>query len=207
MDHQKKIKLSKLLSLVLRHKPSLLSISLDSEGFSNISIDELAARIRKLRGYSWVTSEDIFRVVETDEKSRFEIRDGRIRATYGHSICVRPKYEEVKEAPRLFHGTTREAWERIKKNGLVPMGRRFVHLTTKPEIALDVAKRHGNNPILLEIDGNSMIGDGLSLWKATDIIYLTERVPPRYLKVLRLNALDCRQDCSKTNIKDSQQIS
>ncbi len=207
MDPKRKVKLSKLLSFILRHNPSLLGISLDPEGFSNISIDELAARIRKLRGYNWVTPEDIFKVVETDEKGRFEIREGRIRATYGHSICVKPKYEEVKEAPRLFHGTTREAWERIKKSGLIPMGRRFVHLTTKQEVALNVARRHGSNPILLEVDGNSMIRDGLRLWKASDVIYLTEKVPPRYLKVIRSCALDYRQDRSKTNIKDVQQIS
>jgi len=52
MDPKRKIKLSKLLGFILRHNPSLLGISLDPEGFSNISIDELAARIRKLRGYN-----------------------------------------------------------------------------------------------------------------------------------------------------------
>ena len=130
------MKLSKLLSFILRHNPSLLGISLDSEGFSDISIDELAARIRKLNGYQWVTAEDILKVVKTDEKGRFEVRDGRIRATYGHSIGVKPHYDKVQEAPRLFHGTTRKAWERIKRSGLLPMGRRYVHLTTDPKEAV-----------------------------------------------------------------------
>ncbi len=122
--------------------------------------------------------------METDEKGRFEIRNGRIRATYGHSISVKPKYEEASEVPKLFHGTTRKAWEKIKKNGLLPISRKFVHLTSKREIAIEVAKRHGKNPILLEVDGNSMIRDGLLLWKASNVIYLAKKVPPKYIKAI-----------------------
>ncbi len=182
MDYKERVKLSKLLSFILRHNPAFLDISLDSEGFSDIGIGELAARIRNLRGFGWVMPEDILRVVEMDEKGRFEVKDGRIRATYGHSVEVMPKYEKVNEAPRLFHGTTKKAWQRIKRNGLLPLGRKFVHLTTKLREALDVAKRHGKDLILLEVDGNSMIGDGLILWKASDAIYLAKKVPPKYLK-------------------------
>jgi len=109
MDQRKRVKLSKLLSFILRHNPSLLGISLDSEGFADVSIEELALRIRKLRGYEWVTSEHILEVVELDEKGRFEVKDRKIRATYGHSVEVKPKYPEVQETPKLYHGTTRRA--------------------------------------------------------------------------------------------------
>ncbi|HIE23249.1 MAG TPA: RNA 2'-phosphotransferase [Candidatus Korarchaeota archaeon] len=190
MDRRKRVKLSKLLSFVLRHNPSLLNLSLDKERFSNIRIEELVLRIRKLRDYGWVNLEDIVKIVETDEKGRFEIRDGKIRATYGHSVDVRPKYEKVKLTPRLFHGTTKRAWERIREKGLLPMGRKFVHLTIKPEDALNVARRQGGNIILLEVDGNAMIREGLSIWKASDVIYLAERVPLKYIRVVTFGAMD-----------------
>ena len=189
MDQRKRVKLSKLLSFILRHNPSLLGISLDSEGFADVSIEELALRIRKLRGYEWVTSEHILEVVELDEKGRFEVKDRKIRATYGHSVEVKPKYPEVQETPKLYHGTTRRAWERIKKTGLLPMGRKYVHLTTRLADALEVARRHGKDAIILEVDGNSMIREGLPIWRASDSIYLAEKVPPRYLRVVPPEAL------------------
>jgi RNA:NAD 2'-phosphotransferase (TPT1/KptA family) len=117
---------------------------------------------------------------------------------------VRPKYEKVKSTPKLFHGTTKRAWERIRKKGLLPMGRKFVHLTTKPEDALKVARRHGRNLILLEVDGNAMIRDGLPIWRASDVIYLAEKVPSKYIRVMTLGALDEKLQPLKTNIKNSE---
>ena len=82
-------RLSKFLTLVLRHKPELIGIKLDSSsGWTDINIDEIAQRIAEKEGYSWVTSENIHELVDLDAKGRYQIQNNFIRATYGHSVDI-----------------------------------------------------------------------------------------------------------------------
>ena len=59
-------RLSKFLTLVLRHKPEIVGALLNESGWTNISIEEIAANIAKQEGFSWVTVEDIIKVVKSD---------------------------------------------------------------------------------------------------------------------------------------------
>jgi len=78
------LKISKLLSYVLRHKPEAIGLTLNNEGWADI--DELILKSVKVK----MTREDILRVVKNSDKQRFIIReDGNsIRANQGHSIKV-----------------------------------------------------------------------------------------------------------------------
>lgn len=186
LDERRRRRLSKLLSLILRHKPEFVGVRLDREGFADVDIPELARRISRLRGLSWVRPEHILEVVELDPKGRFEVRGNRIRATYGHSVPVEPVGEPTRDVPDvLYHGTTEEALRNILREGLRPMSRRFVHLTTNPRDALIVARRHGTNIVLLEIDAKRMVEEGHTLWKVSDLVFLAKVVPPKYLSVSR----------------------
>ena len=178
-------RLSRLLSYLLRHNPAAVGADVDREGWLSIGVGELAERISRMRGYEWVTEEDILDVVRRDERGRFEVRGDRIRATYGHSLPVDPTGEEVRDPPILYHGTTERAWRRISAEGILPMGRRFVHLTPYPEVALEVASRRRGPLVLLEVDAPSMARDGLKIWRASPVIYLAERVPPEYVRLVR----------------------
>ena len=173
------VKLSKLLSYILRHNPSHIGISLDEMGFSNVTLEEIARRIAEKRGYEWVRPEHILRLVEMDEKGRFEVRDGRIRATYGHSIDVEAGVP-VSDVATLYHGTTLRAWRRIRKEGIKPGKRKYVHLSPSVEEALIVARRHGEDVVVLEVDARAMINDGFEIRKAGKV-YLVREVPPNYI--------------------------
>ncbi len=174
-------RLSKLLTYILRHNPSLVGIELDEEGFSNVDIDELARRISERKGYEWVRPEHIRMIVEKDPKGRFEIRDGRIRATYGHTVQVDEIGTPVRDVKVLFHGTTLRAWKSIEKEGIKPQKRRYVHLSSSVEDAIEVASRHGSDVVVLEIDVEAMIKDGYEVRKAGKGIYLVKEVPPKYI--------------------------
>ncbi|RLG41439.1 MAG: RNA 2'-phosphotransferase [Thermoproteota archaeon] len=178
-------RLSKLLSLVLRHRPELVGIRLDEFGFSNVDVDELARRISRLRGFEWVTAGDIERVVMRDPRGRFEIRGGRIRATYGHSVPVLPPGDPLENPPPvLYHGTTRRALGRILREGIRPMRRRFVHLSATPEVAAEVGRRHGRDVVVLVVDARGLVQRGIGVWRVSDLIYLTEWVPPKLIRGL-----------------------
>ena len=93
---------SKLLSLVLRHKPEAIGISLDAQGW--IGVDELLHAIQATG--KRLTRAELERIVETSEKQRFAFSpDGRsIRANQGHSIQV--DLNLVAQVPpfKLYHG-------------------------------------------------------------------------------------------------------
>ena len=100
--------------------------------------------------YQWVRREHIVAIALLDPKGRFELRNNRIRARYGHSIKVDIKYR--REYPqKLYHGTSTDKLNSILKKGLKPMKRLYVHMTTNLEEAIDNARRHGK-PVILEID-------------------------------------------------------
>ena len=88
-------KLSKFMSLVLRHKPEAIGIKLDREGWCDF--EEFLSKIQK-SSPRWhkLTEENIQTVVATCNKQRFTIKDGRIRANQGHSNKqIEVKFSEI----------------------------------------------------------------------------------------------------------------
>ncbi|GAB6946439.1 RNA 2'-phosphotransferase [Vulcanisaeta sp. JCM 16161] len=173
------------MTYLLRHNPKAVDLTMDHEGW--VSIDELVNAIRtrwSSRAYSWLTKEHVIVVALLDPKGRFEVRNGMIRARYGHnkSLNVSIKYEIDNETRVLYHGTTREALVRIMREGLRPMNRKYVHLVLDPEDAYEVAIRHGSDVVILRIDANCLRRNGQQILIATDKIRLTNYVPPQCIE-------------------------
>lgn len=170
-----RIRVSKYMSYLLRHNPEGLII--DEYGY--VDLDSL---VKKLRERFQVDKDFIRGIVEHSERKRFEILGGKIRALYGHSIPVRLKLEENTSKKVFYHGTTPEAASKILKEGLKPMGRRWVHLSPTIEVAKEIGYRRTRNPVILEIDAEKARGDGFKFYKATDKVYLCRKVPPKYIR-------------------------
>ena len=191
MVSRRYITLSKFLTLVLRHKPDILQLHMTPDGF--VSVNELVKKIRKRPKFNWVTVNDVLYVVKHDEKGRFEIKekDGKlyIRARYGHSaeLPIEVEYEKVSadDVDYLYHGTRADVLPWILREGLKPMRRKYVHLTKNPQTALIMAKRHKGKPVILKIDAKKFIQDGGEIFKASDEIYLTKYIPPKYIKIYK----------------------
>ncbi len=136
---KRKVRISKLISLLLRHKPELGNLHPDEKGF--IPVKDLIQAVKMIMG-EYVTENEIIEIISKDTE-RFELKDSLVRARYGHSFPIeigeslRP--EEVPEV--LYHGTTREALSSILKEGLRPMKRQYVHLSLTVDRALQVARR------------------------------------------------------------------
>lgn len=82
MDYEK---ISRYLSLILRHKPEVIGICLDEYGWADV--DALIDGIAKNNIFNREILEEI---VRTDEKQRYSFsEDGtKIRANQGHSVSV-----------------------------------------------------------------------------------------------------------------------
>src|SRR5947209_20028690 len=78
--------ISKFLSLILRHDPGKIGLTLDGQGWAEVD-DLIAGAGRHGRRLDRSTIE---RVVATNDKKRFALSaDGRkIRASQGHSVAV-----------------------------------------------------------------------------------------------------------------------
>jgi putative RNA 2'-phosphotransferase len=171
-----RVQLSKFLAYLLRHDRGLPRTH---DGWSKIS--DVLKLLR--RRYPWVTPKHLLDVVKSDDKQRYEIRDGMIRARYGHSVEVALDFPEA-DVCVLYHGTTEQATRQILRDGLKPMGRKMVHLSATVAAAVEVGKRKTKTPVILKIDVNKARQRGIRILRASKTVYLTSYVPPECISIL-----------------------
>lgn len=169
---------SKFLSLILRHKPEVIGISLDEHGWADV--DALIAGIGRTRRFDREMLEEI---VRTDAKQRYSFNeDGTlIRANQGHSVPVDVQPDVVKPPEILWHGTGEKYVKAIDKQGLIPKSRLYVHISGDRETALQVGRRHGR-PVVYRVLAGRMHGDGYTFYRAKNGVWLTKEVPVQYLE-------------------------
>ncbi|MDO5558984.1 MAG: RNA 2'-phosphotransferase [Oscillospiraceae bacterium] len=173
--------LSKEISYALRHNPQAYGLKLDENGW----VDEnmLLRALHKNEKFRRVTSDDIKNAVKSSDKKRHEIKDGKIRALYGHSVSVRIE-KELSEPPEiLYHGTARDSLASIIKTGLTSQSRQYVHLSTDTITALNVGKRHDSKPVMLKIDAKQAWDDGVKFYIGNDKVWLADEIPAKYISV------------------------
>ena len=105
-------RLSKFLSLILRHAPDKVGLRLDAEGW--VPLADLLAAVRAQPGWPELDEARIREVVATSDKQRFEIAGERIRARYGHSVAGQVSYPEAEPPEILYHGTSPTALPAIR---------------------------------------------------------------------------------------------
>lgn len=175
---KKLVRISKFLSLVLRHDPETIGISLDESGW--VEVDALLARANQA-GMP-LNKELLRQVVERSNKQRFSFSDDglKIRANYGHSISVDLGLEPIIPPELLYHGTATRFVEPIRRHGLIPRGRTYVHLSADEHTAMEIGQRHGK-PIVLTIQAAHMYEHGFQFYRSTEGIWLTEKVPVEHI--------------------------
>lgn len=172
------VRMSKFLSLVLRHHPERIGLLLDGEGWADV--EDL---LKRARGAGVpLTREVLDQVVRDNDKQRFtlDVENGRIRANQGHSIEVDLGLAALTPPPLLYHGTARRSLDSIHRSGLRAGGRRHVHLSATPETARTVGSRHGV-PVVLTVKAGRMARDGQGFYRSANGVWLTDRVDVDYL--------------------------
>lgn len=178
------VNLGKFISLILRHKPEVIGISIDKNGWANV--EELLKGINKSgRKIDFDTLE---RIVNTNNKHRYSFNEDKtlIRANQGHSINVDVELKESIPPDILYHGTGLKYLDSIKENGIVSKNRLHVHLSKDIETAIDVGKRHGT-PVVLEINTKQMVDDGIKFYISENGVWLTSNIDSKYFSILDLD--------------------
>ena len=169
---------SKFISLILRHKPEVIGITLDEHGWADVQ--QLIKGVS--RNYQ-LTEELLEQIVAEDEKQRYSFNEDHtlIRANQGHSIPVDVELEQVIPPQYLYHGTGEKFRESIDRIGLIPKSRLYVHLSADLPTALKVGSRHGN-PFVYRIRAREMSEKGYPFFLSANGVWLTKQVPVAFLE-------------------------
>ncbi|MFQ5849737.1 MAG: RNA 2'-phosphotransferase [Candidatus Binatia bacterium] len=171
-------RLSRFMSFLLRHKPEDYPLGFDDRGF--VSFNELVQKVQER--FPEVREEEVIGVVEGSEKKRFELREGKVRATYGHSFPVDLENQMVEPPYRLYHGTARDLARNILRGGLKPRSRHYVHLSPSIEEALAVGERRDPFPAVLIVESQAAHANGVRFYHAGPL-FLAKEIPPRFLSL------------------------
>lgn len=178
------VSLSKAMSKALRHRPERIGISLAPDG--SVALATLVDALNRRGGWPReLTDADIMQVVEHGSKQRFAVEDGRIRARYGHSIALDEAYVPAEPPAVLYHGTSQRFLDSIVAEGLLPMDRNVVHLSTDTETAWAVGRRHGGKTVILQVDAERAARDGIQFYRGNDSTWLADCIPARYLSLVQ----------------------
>lgn len=172
------VKISKILSLLLRHKPEKAGIKLDLNGWTEVSMLIKNFSVK----FFPIDFNTLQQVVEQDDKQRYAFNNDKtkIRANQGHSITVDLNLEPSVPPEILFHGTVERFVVSIRENGLRKGNRQYVHLSTNMETAVKVGNRRGN-PIILKIQAGKMASEGYSFYLSENKVWLTDFVPAEFI--------------------------
>jgi putative RNA 2'-phosphotransferase len=172
------VRTSKFLSLVLRHRPGMIGVTLDDAGW--VDVEELLKGC-EARG-NRISRELLEEVVARNDKCRFSFsEDGRrIRANQGHTVDVDLGLPPVAPPELLYHGTAEQNLEPILRDGIHRGKRHHVHLSPDRETAITVGRRHGK-PVVLVVQSGEMAREGFTFYCSENGVWLVDSVPTRFL--------------------------
>jgi putative RNA 2'-phosphotransferase len=172
--------LSRAVSHALRHEPWLYELELDEDGW--VPADALVAALRAGHPeWSGLSQADLEQMVARSDKKRYELRDGRVRAFYGHSTPQKLRKAPAEPPDVLYHGTSPTTADRIRGEGLKPMGRQYVHLSVDAATAEQVGRRKAKEPIILRVNAKSAHASGVAFYRGNDLVWLADAVPAAFI--------------------------
>jgi len=179
MKEKDRNKISKFLSLILRHKPVSIGLLLDENGWADVQ--ELMAK--SAAGGHAFSREELEEVVKLNDKQRFAFNEdkSRIRANQGHSVDVELLLEPCQPPELLFHGTVERFLGSIRAEGLRKMNRHHVHLSAERTTAEKVGSRRGE-AVILAVRSGEMSRDGQVFFLSENGVWLTDAVPVKYIQ-------------------------
>ena len=179
-----KTSVSKYMSKILRHHPDVIGITLDEHGWADVQ--SLIQGISKRTPFNMEMLEEI---VAADQKQRYSFNSDKtlIRANQCHSIPVDVELEAAAPPDILWHGSAIKYTGSISRLGLIRKDRLYVHLSPDPKTAEITGRRHGR-PVVYLVDAKKMHEDGFVFYCSVNGVWLTERVPSRYLQIVQRDA-------------------
>lgn len=180
MNTKEEKRISKFLSLLLRHQPDIINLKLDDNGWANVDELIIKSALKRVK----FTFEELEQVVANNDKQRFAFNDDKtkIRANQGHSLKTVDLQLQAEIPPHiLYHGTVAKFMQAIKQNGLQKQSRQHVHLSADRTTATKVGSRRGV-PVILSVRALDMHNKGFEFYKSENGVWLTDNVPTEFIE-------------------------
>jgi putative RNA 2'-phosphotransferase len=178
LDH-----LGRVMTGILRHFPDRYHLTVDEHGW--ISLAQIVRAVsQQHRAYHWLRVHHLVAIAESDPKGRYEVRDDRIRATYGHTLDIVLDLPTENVPDHLYFPVTGEEAALVLEVGLRPSDRKKVHLSKTAGDARAAGSVRTPEPVILEIDAKRARAGGLVIMQAGKTVFLTDQVPPEFLRRL-----------------------
>ena len=178
MNEKQQKRIGKFISLILRHEPQKIGLTLDDAGWANVN--ELLAGL-KSKNHE-ISFDQLKELVASNDKQRYSFNEDqtRIRANQGHSLNLDLQLEAQEPPEMLYHGTATRFLDSINEKGLVKGSRHHVHLSSNESTAQQVGSRHGK-PVVLKIASGEMYKDGYVFYCSENLVWLTDQVPTEFI--------------------------
>ena len=178
MNEKQQKRIGKFISLILRHEPQKIGLTLDDAGWANV--DELLAGL-KSKNHE-ISFDQLKQLVASNDKQRYSFNEDqtRIRANQGHSLNFDLQLEAQEPPKMLYHGTATRFLDSINEKGLVKGSRHHVHLSSNESTAQQVGSRHGK-PVVLKIASGEMYKNGYMFYCSENLVWLTDQVPTEFI--------------------------
>ena len=167
-------RISKLLSLMLRHRPDEFGLNVDEYGYAPVGdvVEALGTKIDD------ITEEVLMEMLNAPGQRRFEVNDKGVRAQYGHSFFV--EMDAPEEPPeQLFIGCTRDQATVYADKGIRPADRSYIHLSSTREAA-EARNRRVELPCLAVIAAREAHNEGIEFYPRGEIV-LCREIPSQFI--------------------------
>ena len=174
-------RLGRIMAGCLRHFPQRYELTMDAHGFVSMTalIQSVQAKLPKFR---FLRPHHLQAIAGTDDKGRYEVREGNIRATYGHTVEVDLDLPTNDVPDELYYPVPAGQFDEAVEKGIDPVDRKKVHLSKSVDAAAAAGAGAADDPVIVSIDTVKMRGDGHVIKRAGTVVYLADRVPGEYLK-------------------------
>jgi len=173
----------RVMAGVLRHFPDRFDLEMDEQGWLEAS-EFIDAVKSQRRHFHYLETKHLQAVVETDPKGRYELKNGRLRATYAHTLDLELDLPTDKNPEHLYFACSKEDSTEYLEHGLYPGDRNMVHLSSTRLNALEAGRHIIGKPIVLLVDVRAAEGADCAIMKAGTTVYLVKELPGDFLKKL-----------------------
>jgi putative RNA 2'-phosphotransferase len=182
-DGRDDVFISKKMSYALRHHPEKYGLKLDEFGF--VDLKQFLRAMNRVHHFDPPLDEASIRgIMHRASNQRFAIKGYKFGALYGHSFAGQVRRVAAAPPAVLYHGTAHRFVGSILREGLLPEGRQYAHLSTDIPMAQEVGRRHDPHPVILRIDAARAAADGVTFYEGGPRVWLVDALPARYISVM-----------------------
>lgn len=167
-------KLAKSLTHVLGQRPDEFGLIPDMDGF--IKIKDFLKGINEEAGWKHVRRKNLDEILAVMQEPPMEIIDNRIRAKSLDSLPVQKKADAPPKL--LFTCIRRKAYTFVLEKGISPSNHFRVILSSNKDMAERIGKRTDPKPIILTINVQKNIDQGIEFFQVGETLYEADYIPP-----------------------------